>query len=267
MKISFGMIVFNALETLPEGMLGACLDNVYEFAHEILISEGAVQPTKRNNGDATWASKDGRSTDGTLSFLEKYPDPQNKIKIYIKDGYWKGKLQMCNAYLEGMTGDYLFQLDSDEFYHKQDMEKIVSLLDKNPEIDSVHFYANHFFGGYDYCCDERATKWANLIPWKRVFKYRPGEIWQSHAPPVFGTINKNIITRDTTLLMGIKLYHYSFVERTQAEFKTKYYGAGIDYANLWDEWHKNHDLKLVHGDKTYEFLGEHPEVIKRLIKK
>ena len=269
-KISFGMIVFNANSTLPPNMLGACLSNVYDFAHEILISEGAVRPHGGNNGDATWASQDGRSTDGTLEFLRNFPDPDNKIKIFTKEGYWDGKLEMCNAYIAEATGDYVWQLDSDEFYKKSDMEKIINYLDDNRQIEAVHFYANHFWGDWDHCCDEfSGTRWANQIPWMRIFKHSPGSSWKSHAPPVYqdktgAQMDTLVWGRDSTLGFGIKLYHYGYVARSQAAFKELYYNNST-LLNLWDKWQENKSSALVSGDHSTPFIGTHPEIIYKLM--
>jgi len=268
-KISFGMIVFNAQSILPPNMLGACLANVYDVAHEILISEGAVRPYGGNNGDATWASRDGSSTDGTLEFIRNFPDPEKKIKIFTKEGYWDGKLEMCNAYASAATGDYVWQLDSDEFYKKRDMKRIINYLNNNQDIESVHFYANHFWGGWDYCCDENSGRnWANQIPWMRIFKNEKGSSWKSHAPPIYqnssGTVmGSKILDRDTTLGFGIKLYHYGYVVRSQVEFKQQYYNGGRDsqLINLWDEWQKNKETPLINNDISSPFIDRHPDII------
>jgi cellulose synthase/poly-beta-1,6-N-acetylglucosamine synthase-like glycosyltransferase len=160
MKITFGCIVFNILETLPENMFEYCIQNIYEYAHEIIIVEGATKAISHYwDGDTSTFTSNGRSTDGTIEYLYKLQEKYPKIKIIIGDGFWNGKTEMCNAYASIATGDYIWQLDSDEFYHENDIIKIIRLLDlQNP--DSVHFYANHFFGGFNYVIDERcSTSW------------------------------------------------------------------------------------------------------------
>ena len=268
MKISFGMIIFNALETLPTGMLKSCLDNVYEYAHEILISEGACQPTNSNNGDATSFSKDGRSTDGTLEFLRNYSDPDKKIKIFTKDGYYNGKIEMINIQLPYITGDYIWCVDSDEFYHQKDMEKIMTYLGNNPQVERVDFYVKQFWGDFYYYCDQNG--WSNQIPWQRIFKYEKGDKWQSATPYILmdknGRIkNNNILSREITKMIGIKLYHYAYVCESQAEFKKKYYNNS-QVSDLWHQWQLDHNIPLINGDRTKPFLGKHPKVIEKLLK-
>jgi glycosyltransferase involved in cell wall biosynthesis len=270
LKISFGMIVFNAQSTLPTNMLSACLSNIYDIAHEILISEGAVRPHGGNNGDATWATSDGRSTDGTLEFLRNFPDPDNKIKIFTKEGFWNGKLEMCNAYAKDATGDYVWQIDSDEFYKKSDMRKVIDCLEENRHIDAVHFYANHFWGDWEHCCDEtHGMSWANQIPWMRIFKNSPGSSWKSHAPPIYQDkhgvlMNRVVWDRDNTLKLGIKLYHYGYVVKSQTDFKEKYYKNNT-LSNLWQKWQLDKDTRLINGDQSTPFTSTHPEIIYKLI--
>lgn len=265
------MIVFNGLKTLPKGMLSSCIKNVYPFAYEILIAEGAVRPTSENPGDATKMSQDGRSTDGTLEFLKSYPDPEGKIKIFTKDNnFWDGKLEMCNAAVAQATGDYIWQIDSDEFYHQYDMRRIISYLSMEQNIERVDFYANHFFGDFNHCCDETQRGWANQIPWMRIFKHTSGSKWKSHAPPIYQdkngkTMSQNILSRENTLSFGIKLHHYGFVSPSQFEFKKQYYKSGqVDYVELLDKWTKDKNIPLVNGDRSKPFSGEHPDIIKEM---
>ena len=71
MKIAFGMIVFEG-----DYVLKQCLEQVYPFASQILISEGPV----------SYWQKQGRktSTDRTNHILDVFPDPENKITIVSK---------------------------------------------------------------------------------------------------------------------------------------------------------------------------------------
>ncbi len=265
------MITFNSLSVLPYGMFKACLDNIYPYAYEILISEGAVCPTNDNGGDASWASTDGRSTDGTLEFLRSFSDPEKKIKIFTKDGLWNGKTEMCNIISKNATGDYVWQIDNDEFYDEYSMEKLIGILSLGV-YDRIDFYANQFCKDYNHCCDEQDNRWSNLIPWMRIFKHEPGSSWSTHAPPVYldskgSPRNKNVLTRDMTLMMGLKLFHYSLISRTQAEFKQKYYKCGgVDYLQLYDWWQeKEGNNSVVNGAKFFKYDGQHPKIVQNLI--
>jgi len=265
-KISFETIVFNAVSTLPKGMLELCIKNVLPYAHEIFIIEGATKAADGHywDGNTLPFTKDGRSTDGTIeviSNLEKqYPD---KIKVVIGNGFWPGKTSMFNSVEP--TGDFVWQLDSDEFYHQIDMEKLIGMLEAW-QPHQVEFYANHFFGGFDKVIDEtNGSVWGNNIPWRRIFKNIPGRSkWLRHEPPVYsidGFPNERgfVIDREKTLHAGIKLYHYSYVIRNQAIFKDIFFKQN-SYVTSWDGI-QNDTNTTIFGVHPKKFSGIHPQII------
>ena len=67
----------------------------------------------------------------------------------------------------------------------------------------------------------------------------------------------NVISRNETLKMGIKMFHYSCVRKEQIDFKTKFF-KNKDYEILWEKWHQDHNTPLIGGVKTVEYRGEHP---------
>lgn len=272
MKVSFGMIVFDAMNVLPAGMLRACIENVLPVAHEILIVEGATKAQGDHywDGDASLFTQDGRSHDGTLELLREMAAKNPKIKLIEGQGFWPGKTSMCNAYAECAVGDYLWQLDADEFYHQEDMQKIVAML-KERRPDAVHFYANHFWGGWTHCMDEVTDqRWSNQFPWRRIFRHIPGKSqWITHEPPSYmadGVTcnNGNVVTRDVTLAMGVKLHHYGYVHRKQAEWKERFY-LETPYRRLWDLWQQDHTTNIL-GGYTKRFTGQHPAILKDIIR-
>jgi len=109
-KIAFGMIVFEG-----DYVLESCLESVYPYASQILISEGPVK---------FWQER-GRttSTDKTNEILENFPDPENKITVV--HGQFSEKDDQCNAYMSHINDDidYVWNLDSDEVYKKKDIER------------------------------------------------------------------------------------------------------------------------------------------------
>lgn len=268
MKISFGMIVFNAQSTLPNGMLEACILNVYDIAHEILIVEGATKATTHYlDGYTTTFTEDGRSTDDTIKVIRSIPDPQNKIKLIESTGFWNGKTEMCNAWASIATGDYVWQLDSDEFYHVSEIKNLINYLEVE-KPDAVYFNAYHFFGGLDYCIDERSyPDWASG-PWFRLFRHVPGRSrWVSHEHPIYncdGIIcnNSNVLNQHETTKLGIKMYHYSYVTESQIAFKKEFYKNSI-YPEAWNNFKNDKNYKPL-GAQAYKFDGEHPDIIKKL---
>jgi len=271
MKISTGTLIFNSSMTLPKGMLLAQLRHLYSFADEIFITEGATKVTGDHywDGDTTWATKDGHSTDDTLQIIESFPDPDNKITVIKKDGFWNGKTEMCNEWSKRATGDYLWQIDADEFYLEEDIKKIKWMLEKH-EPDAVHFFANHFWGDFDHCINETTGGgWGNDIPWRRIFRHLPGAKWLSHEPPDYqlpdGKICNqcSVIPRQETLRAGIKMHHYSCVCKEQIDFKTKFFKNSI-YLQLWKKWKENNNCRLLEGSRTVEFKEKHPIFVENI---
>ena len=182
-RISFGIIVLNG-----EPFTRYCLRSLYPYAHEIIVVEGAAP------GAAGVATPDGHSTDGTLEVLRQFKeeeDPENKLQIVVREGYWSEKDEMSQAYAERATGDYLWQVDVDEFYKAADIETILSMLRDDPSITSISFRMINFWGGFDYICDGWYLKIGGEI-FHRLFKW--GQITPTSpiARPPF-TIVKGVI--------------------------------------------------------------------------
>jgi glycosyltransferase involved in cell wall biosynthesis len=263
MKIAIQTIVFNAESVLPAGMLSAWLKQA-EFADLVLITEGATKAeTHAWDGDTSSFTEDGGSTDGTISTIEDFIKDRPKFHLKKADGFWDGKTSMFNYWfdhtnlLDGF--DYVWQIDLDEFYMSGDIEKLKSILEQDSP-DYVDFFANHFWGDFNHAIDERSDgRWANEIPWRRIFKLHEGSRWASHEPPRMIPSSTVGIDKYETLRRGIKLFHYSYVSRKQAEFKSIFF-RNSEKIRLFDKWQTNKSMQIF-GCDVYPFHGQHPEVI------
>jgi glycosyltransferase involved in cell wall biosynthesis len=144
-KITFGIIVLNG-----EPFVRCNLRSLYSFAHEIIVVEGG------SPNAAADTTEDGHSVDGSLETLLRFKaeeDPEDKIQIITRESFWTEKDEQSKAYAERATGDYIWQVDIDEFYHPEDIEKILKMLAINPSISGVSFYWRNFWGGFDYLVD------------------------------------------------------------------------------------------------------------------
>jgi hypothetical protein len=275
-KISFGMIVFNGGYLLKEN-----LESLYPFAHQIVITEG---PVKHYIGKGYTTS-----TDDTVSIIKSFPDPENKI-ILIQ-GQWPEKDEMCNAYAKLLTGDYVWHIDSDEFYKKEDMEKIIKYLtDNQNDCYSMAFKFRSFYGGLE----RYITGFEENFETVRIQKIIPGESrWLTHRPPtmIWPPTGKKCremghIDHHTTDSWGVRIFHYSHVFPEQVKAKMEYYkswgGTGI-ISNYWEKlyvpWIKaktDEEKETIEQPTlgvqewtpdrrgpafTKKFNGEHPSVI------
>tara|TARA_R110001592_G_scaffold189713_3_gene435258 strand:+ start:182 stop:1018 length:837 start_codon:yes stop_codon:yes gene_type:complete len=270
MKIAIQAIFFNGEKHLPPNMLLAWLDQADKLADFVFITEGATKAVNHYwDGDTSSFTNDGKSTDNTISIIKKYIKHKPKFFLKEADGFWDGKTQMLNYWFYEDSpiyeADYVWQVDADEFYTEENAFKILSILES--ELPSrVDFFANHFWGDFNHCIDERSDGvWANEIPWRRIFKINKKSEWISHEPPdMHFNEYKKIITKYQTLEKGIKLEHYSYVSEDQVIFKSKFYN-NPDKLKLFNDWKLNNKI-YIFGCRVFPFYGEYPEIINKYYK-
>lgn len=275
-KLTFGMIVLNG-----EPFIAYNLRALYPFAHQIIVVEGASPSA------SAIASSDGHSTDSTLETLRHFKeteDPDGKITIITAedegyaDGFWPGeKDAQSRAYAARATGDYLWQVDVDEFYRAGDMRAVIDLLAGDPSVTAISFEQITFWGGFDYLCDGWYLR-SGAGTYHRLFKWGAGYRYAAHRPPTVlddqgrNLRNINWLDGSATARLGIRLFHYSLVFPKQVVDKSAYYGAA-GWANRGgaEDWVKDVFLELnspyrVHNVFTQpswlkRFRGEHPETV------
>ena len=143
-KVTFGIIVFNG-----EPFTRYCLRALYPFAHEIIVVEGACLAAN------SVATPDGHSSDGTLDTLYRFKseeDSEDKVQIVVRQGFWSEKDEQSEAYAVRATGDYLWQMDIDEFYRPEDMLAVLEMVRVDAGITAVSFKQITF-----WACDLRCS--------------------------------------------------------------------------------------------------------------
>jgi len=215
MKLAFGIIVYNG-----DFVLWECLKSIYPYAHQILISEGCVEYYAEKGFTG--------STDQTNHILDTFPDPENKITVI--HGVYKEKTEQCNAYMKHLDADYLWQIDSDEIYRKQDIETIIELM---PKYTSIGVCSTTFFGGFNHTISGFEAN----VEYKRIFKVTSGSQWASHRPPsIDNIVDDNHLSAQALKAMGITMFHYSYVWDRQVKDKIEYYKAKISKDNCIDDY-------------------------------
>jgi len=174
-KITFGIIVLNG-----EPFTRYCLRSLYPFAYEIIVVEGGHEDSR------AVCTADGHSVDGTLEALYKFKeeeDKQNKVQIITKEGFWpktdelgRHRTPQSRAYAERATGDFLWQVDIDEFYKEEDMKYIIDMLKSNRTITAVTFPTRNFWGDTIYKIDgwklrRGSVYFHRLFKWGKGYKY------------------------------------------------------------------------------------------------
>ncbi|MBN2570207.1 MAG: glycosyltransferase family 2 protein [Deltaproteobacteria bacterium] len=241
LRITFGIIVLNG-----EPFTRYTLRALYPFAHEIIVVEGAV-PDASNV-----STHDGHSIDGTLDILynfKKDEDYKDKLRIVTKEGFWSEKDEQSQAYANLATGDYLWQVDIDEYYLPEDMQKIIQMLKSDPTITGMSFKTITFFGNISHIVDGFYLKTGAEI-YRRLFKWQEGFKYQSHRPPTVldATGNdlslKNWINGHDLQKQEIYLFHFSLLFPVQVENKAIYYANSKPYDYDPIEWYRKSYLKL-----------------------
>lgn len=277
-KVTFGMIVLNG-----EPFILYNLRAIYPYAHEIIVVEGA-SPLARDSADES-----GHSLDGTLDTLRSFvtnEDPERKVilmtaeDVGYPDGFWPGeKDEQSRAYAKRATGDWLWQIDVDEFYRDDDMEKVLMMLQRTPSITAVSFYEMPFWGSFDIRCD--GIYLGLYGEFHRLFRWRPSYSMVTHRPPT--VVDENQVSlRDIHWVRGsdmkkarIYLYHYSQVFVDQMRRKSKYYDRmNARHVKPTDQWLDESFFSLKHPYRVHmvntwpswleRYAGDHPTQINLL---
>lgn len=257
---------------------------LYPFAHQIIVVEGAAPSAK------SIATPDGHSTDSTRATIRKFQeeeDIEHKVSLISAEdegypnGFWPGeKDEMSRAYAKRATGNYIWQVDSDEFYLQQDMDRIIEMMVEDPSISAITFPMRTFWGAPQYLVDGFF-----LRPFvvHRLFRWAPGFRYITHRPPTVVDENgknlrdNNSITAIAMAKRGIFMYHYELLLPKQVREKCKYYmyADWTDTLRGLDQWMNKSYFSLdnpFHVHMVYnhlswleQFKGEHPPQILKMV--
>jgi hypothetical protein len=279
-RITFGIIVLNG-----EPFTSYCLRSLYPFAHEIIVVEGGHENTR------AVTTPDGHSTDATLETLYRFKaeeDPLDKVQIVVRDGFWPQKDELgnsrtpqCRAYADRATGDYLWQVDIDEFYRPEDVHTILAMLRHDPSITQISFNTLPFWGSFDYISD--GWRWRRGgITFHRLFKWGPGYTYVTHQPPLItDDRGRNVrqvkwVSGDEMARRGVYMYHYDHLFPEQVRQKALIYRwqtprvcqdilewADQGYFNLTRPYHV--ERHYWYPAWLERFKGEHPPEAVRMM--
>jgi len=197
----------------------------------------------RHEADTAWCAEQGGSlpsspisTDGTREFLRQWAGEDGRIFLHDEPsgGLWPGKTAMVRAATAGAKeGDLLWQVDADEFWQPWQVAEIVGYFRDHPET-SAGWFDCHYFFGWDRV-SSRPGVFGNFRSreWLRIWRFRSGDHWRSHEPPVLERKNgkkvidvgfwKPLCQRETRR-RGWIFQHYALADERQIRFKERYYG-------------------------------------------
>lgn len=230
-RITFGMIVLNG-----EPFVKYNLRAIYPYAHQIIVVEGA------NDNSAHCATPKGHSIDETMQSLREFKeseDSENKLVIVTAedeghpDGFWPGeKDEQSQAYAKRTTGNWLWQVDVDEFYLDADMRSIIKMLQEDPSISTISFPELPFWGSFDFRVDGIFLR-LRYSEVHRLFKWMPGYKYVTHRP-VTVVDGADVDLRQINWVRaaelrrrGIYMYHYYKIFLNQVINKMMYYANWV----------------------------------------
>jgi len=276
-RITFGIIVLNG-----EPFTRYNLRALYPWAHQIIVVEGACPAA------AASATEDGHSLDHTLRILREFKEQEdlaNKITIVTAEdegypsGFWPEKDEMSQAYAKRATGNFLWQVDVDEFYLETDMPRIIDILKKG--ADALTFRQLGFWGRPDICSDGVFLRSYGGGDFHRLFSWGPNHRYATHRPPTVidghNRDKRSLRWFKSTYLRrkGIYLYHYSVLFQHQVLAKSAYY-ARVEWADYSEseKWAQDCWVKLGNPYRVqnmynypswlYKFNGSTPEQVSRM---
>ena len=276
-SVSFGMIVLNG-----EPFLRYNFRALYPFARQIIVVEGAAPAA------ASTSTLDGHSTDGTLEVLHRLKaeeDPEDKLVIVTAedeghpDGFWPGeKDEQSRAYAQRATGDYLWQVDVDEFYQPEAMARVLDMVASDAGITGMSFKTLRFWGGLGYVTE---GLYCRQEEFRRLFRWGPGYIYAAHRPPTVldghgrDSYEMRWIDGNSLVREDIFLFHYELLFPQQVRDKCAY-RAAVDWFRFdrMEAWARDSYFSLqqplrVHKEYRYlswleRYTGSHPPQVLNL---
>lgn len=254
MRMAAQCITFNG-----NYILDAVLETIYPHFSKIVIVEGPV---------GYYVAKGHRhSTDGTIELIERFPDPEGKIKLI--SGQFSEKDEMVNAALPYIPNDtqFIWHFDDDECHYPEAILKTIEVLETG-RWDSISFRSLCFYGGFDRIFD--GNSFEQGFEFHRVKRWYPGARWETHRPPTVlssGPEHRPWREHDH-LAFFAGMPHYSYVRPSRVKSKTEYIRESLapgrcipDYFNqVYLPWVRGSDAeKQAIEDRwlgTHDFLPE-----------
>ena len=258
-------IVLNMGDLLPFS-----LRSIYDYVDKIIIGEGAVLNAKH------MATPNGHSLDNTLEAIKSFPDPNGKIKLITKDGFWRDKSEVLDACASQVKSSWLLRIDGDEVFKKADIEKLRRFTQKDKDTFTVYCKFIHF--------------------WKNPHTIIKGGIWdRSPHVTLFRTDNgihhagyhhcfpRDNLGRDLRRhpyyhdkqkrLNNVHVYHYGYMRNAERiKEKLVFFGKrnGKLSENEAEKQIKKHGWfsgKLNPEHRLEPFRGTHPEVMEEYFRR
>lgn len=190
---------------------------------------------------------DGLSVDGTTAYLDEIAAAEpGRITLYRKPGgeFWDGKREMVSAPLPHIGEEcLLWEVDSDELWTAEQIASVHRLF-RDDRSRSAAYYWCHYIPAPGAVVTTRYNYSQNPdYEWLRTWRYRPGDVWEAHEPPVLvrpSRLARVDVARIRPFLhaeteaAGAVFQHFAYATDEQVRFKESYYG----YRDALARWRK-----------------------------
>jgi glycosyltransferase involved in cell wall biosynthesis len=194
--------------------------------------------------ESSWHS-DGLSIDGTTAYLDEIAAAEpERVTLYRKQAgrFWDGKREMVSAPLPRIREEcLLWEIDADELWTGEQIDAVRNLFLEDPDRTAAYYWCDYFVAPeaviatrYNYAANP-------AFEWLRTWRYRPGDRWHAHEPPVLlrsrrlrsiNVAGANPFGHDETEAAGAVFQHFAYATEEQVRFKESYYG----YAGAVEAW-------------------------------
>lgn len=206
-----------------EGLIEACMLQLYDQVDKIIVIEGAVQ----SKVDAEQATADGHSLDRTVDIIKDVKanrDPDNKIIFVQIDRPWKDLEELKNTFFQYMQdGDWMLITDADEFIMPEVVHQLRGAVSLEPwatEFVPAGFY--HFWRDAWHVRKPNGD-WGQQH--QRFIRFQQGLNYANH--PVARDANGVCTYFDPRyfsrryVLPEFVVYHYSYCKDDEADIQKK----------------------------------------------
>lgn len=248
-RIGFTIILNGEKHLLHNNYAEYLLDECLDYW---VVIEGASKPGGSTSwciGDISKYHKDGHSIDATLDILESLKMSHlDKMFYGWNYGLWNSKDEMVNFGIKmlldnGINSGWLWQIDIDEQWTKEDMEfNEQYMLYNSATHGDAKFYQ---YVGKDIYAE--GPHWGGNTM-TRLWNWT-GEFFNSHEPPVLGKAGY-------TVVLPKKYHHYSYYHEEDVKFKSQFYNYGEDFFNRWEILQKQTEFPRPLGELFPGVVGE-----------
>ena len=229
--LTFTAIVM-AFNSVP--FMKPLLDMMREWFDEIIVIEGCIEDL--------FSHYSLLSDDGTHQYLQEHAD--EIVHLYPGRFPWKSKQAMQNTALLQATSDYIWLIDSDEFYREKDFAKIRKVIERK-KPDQVSFPIHNFFKSFRYVQTSAEEKFQKLTAnVRRIFRRVDGAKFINHRPPTLDCYPQKVIEGSYWKKKGVYIYHFPYIFEKQVKMKCLLYERQLkeDHEGIW-RWYNDFFLK------------------------